>query len=58
MESAGSLAACAPSNGSDGHAPAGAKTAVNLTLQVDHSMGADQQHKRLTQIISLKPSIS
>ncbi len=58
MESAGPSAGCAPSNGSDGHAPEGAKTAVNLTLQVDHSMGADQQHKSLTQIISLKSSIS
>ena len=32
----------AHSNRSDGHAPAGAKTAAKLTLQLDHSRGADQ----------------
>ena len=36
------VAVCAHSNRSDGHAPAGAETAAKLTLQLDHSMGADQ----------------
>jgi hypothetical protein len=35
------VAICAPSNRSDGHAPASAETAAKLTLQLDHSMGAD-----------------
>ena len=35
------VAVCAPSNRFDGHAPAGAETAAKLTLQLDHSMGAD-----------------
>jgi hypothetical protein len=36
------VAVCAPSYRSDGHAPAGAKTAVKLTLQLHHSRGPDQ----------------
>lgn len=34
---------CTTQTRSDGHAPAGAKVAAKLTLQLDHSMGADQQ---------------
>jgi hypothetical protein len=37
---------CAPSYRSDGHAPAGAETAVKLTLQLHHSRGPDQQALR------------
>jgi hypothetical protein len=36
-----SVAVCAHSNRSDGHASAGAETVPKLTLQLDHSMGAD-----------------
>jgi hypothetical protein len=39
------VAVCAPSNCSDGHAPVGAETAAKLTLQLDHSMGADHRDR-------------
>jgi hypothetical protein len=39
-----SVAVCAHSNRSDGHASAGAETVPKLTLQLDHSMGA--AHRR------------
>jgi len=35
-----SVAVCAHSNRSDGHAPPGAEVAAKLTLPLDHSMGA------------------
>jgi hypothetical protein len=39
------VAVCAPSNCSDGRAPVGAETAAKLTLQLDHSMGADHRDR-------------
>ena len=41
-----SVAVSAHSNRSDRHAYAGAETVPKLTLQLDHSMGADQQPGR------------
>jgi len=35
------VAACAHSNRSDGHAPAGAEVTIKLTLELDHLRGAD-----------------
>ena len=53
-----SVAVCAHSNRSDGHASAGAETVPKLTLQLDHSMGADQQLSELEMIVRRRPNLA